>query len=711
MIRISISSSVSGIVIATCAIVCASAGFAQSIAAAHASRVDEIVVIGKQWITNRNATATKSDSSLIEVPQSISIVTREQLDARSVQNIMEAISYSSGVVGGSTGSDTRRDTMTLRGFTPAPYLDGLQLPGGAYISFRPEPYGLEQVEILKGPSSGLYGQSPPGGLINMVSRKPVFDPVNELLVQSGSFKRKQVGFDFGGPVFGSNKLAFRLTGMERDADTQIDFVEDQREFIAPSVTFRANENTTLTVLSQYLHDSVGTGIQWLPLQGTLLPNPNGKIPPNRFTGEPDYDTYARDQYSIGYQLDHVIAGSVHLRQNVRYAEVDLTYRASYATGFEPGSLTMATRGTTFVTENPATFNVDTYADTTFNTGGIRHQVLIGVDYRRTASAYQRGLGSIPSFNIFDPVYGAGAAIIDPPITIHNDQTQKQTGIYLQDQANLDQWVVTLTGRHDWADTRTSNILTNAEAGQKDDAFTGRAGVNYVFESGFAPYLSYAQSFEPALGTNRNNDAFRPTTARQYEAGIKYQALDSASTASVAVYDLVQHNVVTPDPIDPLFKVQTGAVRARGIELDGAMVFSPSLTLQGSYTYADTEVTSTNVASQLGKQLLYVPKYQAAARAYYSLNVGTEAEVSLNAGVRYTGASYGDPENQQQSPAYTLMDAGAHYAWKNWRLSLNVNNLFDKEHITTCRTNVASANRSGCYYGYRRTITATLGYNW
>lgn len=249
------------------------------------------------YVAERSATGTKTDAPILEVPQTINVVTAEQMNDQAVQSVSEALRYTPGVSVENFGALSPTDSYTrVRGFRTDLYLDGTRLPikGDGAAAFAVEPYGLERVEVLKGPASGLYGSSGPGGLINMVSKRPTDVPINEIQIQTGSFDRAQVAFDFSGPVTADKSVLFRLTGLARDADTQVDFAEDNRLFIAPALTIRPSSQTTLTLLASYSEeDSVWPFFNLVPPQGSVLSNPNGRIPRSRYTGEPDHAAVRR----------------------------------------------------------------------------------------------------------------------------------------------------------------------------------------------------------------------------------------------------------------------------------------------------------------------------------------------------------------------------------------------------------------------------------
>lgn len=673
--------------------------------ASDPTTLDEVQV--RAPIARRSQTVTKTDTSLIEVPQSISVVTAQQMRDRGIQGVEEAVWYTAGAQGGGYGQDTRSDWLLVRGFSPARYMDGLALTDGVWTGgTRIEPYGLERLEVLKGPSSVSYGAMPPGGLVNMVSKRPTAETLREVEFAVGNDALRQAAFDFGGPLADSGRWTYRLTGLARNSDNHVHYVHDDRYFFAPALTWKPSEATSLTWLARYQKADTAQGGGFLPAAGTLLPNPNGKIPSHRYTGEPGWNDYLKTMTSVGYEFSHRFGDALEFRQNLRYGKVEVDHDAGVgAFGLQADQRTL-TRYYFPLEEESTSFAVDNNLQWNLDAGAWRHTVLAGVDYRRLNSDYASAFAfGAPSLDIFDPVYGA--AIVKPAYTSRQDKTQQQLGLYLQDQIKIDRWVITAAGRQDRVRTRTEQRLTTpvARERQSDSRFSGRLGVNYLFDSGWAPYLAWSQSFEPTVGVDFAGQSFKPTTGEQIEAGLKFQPASGRALATLAAYEIEQENTLTVDPNHTLFSVQQGRTRVRGAELEGRWNLRNGVSLYGAYTYTDSEVTRTNDAAALGKQIALQPRNVAAFGADYTIAYGTWSGLGIGAGVRYTGAHYGDLYNQWKTPSYTLFDASLRYDLQNWRFQLNASNLTDKRYISVCNS------ATWCYYGYPRTLTATVRYQW
>ncbi|MFT3762991.1 MAG: TonB-dependent siderophore receptor [Pseudoxanthomonas sp.] len=691
---------------ATLLLAVAGSAFAQQ-ADGGATDLDAVVVTAP--IPKDTGTATKTDTPLVEVPQSISIVTARDLQDRGLHAVDEAMWYTAGAQGGAYGMDTRSEWLLVRGFEPARYLDGLALPTGTWSGqTRIEPYGMERIEVLKGPASVNYGAMPPGGLVNYVTKRPNEDMLKEVEVQVGTDDMKQAAFDIGGRLNESGTLLYRLTGLARNSDNFVDYIHDDRYYLAPALTWKPDEANELTVLARWQKADTKNGAGFLPSVGTLLPNPNGKISPSLYTGEPDTNDYVKTLASIGYEFRHDFGGGTVFQQNLRYEDSKIDPTVMVVPWGYLGDQRTLYRYLWSIKEDAKTFGIDNNLQWRFETGAAEHTLLAGLDYRRLQSDYAYGFDfSATGLDAFAPVYGTmpGAK---PTFTGSIDQKIGQLGLYVQDQIRIGRWLVTLGGRQDWVGTDTEDQDATTPPHQSDDQFSGRVGVTYLFDNGFAPYVSWGQSFEVIPGSEapqRGGKSLEPSTGEQVEVGLKYQPASGNALVTVAAYQIEQNNVSVVDPLYAGYTIQQGQYRSRGFELEGRWNVTRSFSLYGAYTYIDSEATKTTVASNLGKEIPLQPKNSASFGGDYTITGGALAGLGFGAGVRYVGDHYGDAANEWKTPSYTLFDTAVHYDFGYWRFQLNAQNLTDKEYISACNTG------DWCYYGYPRSVTATARYTW
>lgn len=661
------------------------------------------------FVASRSATGTKTDTPIIEVPQSISVITRDQIEARKPSVLVDALTYTPGVTAEVNGIMPSDSIIKIRGFDAwdrnsgkgAFYLNGLRTPNGAY-----EPYGLERIEVMRGAASVLYGQGQPSGIVNLVTKRPTEQPVREIMLQGGSFDRKVGAFDFGGPANDDKTLLYRFTGLIRDANSQIDFSPDDRVFFSGAVTWRPTDATDIMFYGNYQKDRYRYNGN-LPAQGTILPNPNGRIPLSRFLGEPTPDLINTNELaSVGYSAEHRTDVGWTFRQNLRYDYGDNSRNTVSARGLQ-ADLRTANRIQFNSPRLENQFELDNQAELKATTGPLKHTLLVGVNYRRTSYREKDYFGSVPPIDVYAPVYGQPL----PPTVFDWDQTiaLQQAGLYLQDQIKLDHWILTLGGRHDWATSKAHNNLLNVPAQQQDDrAFTKRVGLGYEFDFGLVPYVGYAQSFEPVSGTTFEGTLFKPETGRLYEAGIKYQPQGTNMRFTAAIFDLRRQNVLAPDPdpAHPFESIQIGEVTSRGLELEAVASLTNNINLTAAYTYNDVKITkSSSIDETLGKRLPRVPQNMASLWADYTIREGTLSGLGFGGGVRYVGVSAGDDLNTFNVPAYTLVDAMIRYEIDNWRFAVNATNLFDQYYIPAC-SSIAT-----CAVGRTRTVLGTVTYRW
>lgn len=675
-----------------------------------------IVVTAPRYVPKGSVTASKSDIPLIQTPQSVSVVTRDQIDLLNLIDGQQAVRYTAGVFGENYGPDLRFDFLTVRGFTPKQYIDGLAAPVSTTIySVGVDLYAFDSLELLKGPASALYGNAPPGGLYNLVSRRasPAFG--GEATAQYGTDDYKTVQGTVTGPVGGG--IDVRLTGLYRDRDSERDLVSARRVLAAPTVTFKPAPGTTITALGYHQSDTVrGDTNGFLPVQGTLLPNPNGEIGRSTNLGDPR-NLYRREQWAVGWDASQAL-GAVTLRSNTKWSH----YHEWVPIGvYGGGGLVNTTnpalpsyyrtvaRYNFSARETVGSFATDNRAEGTLKTGGLTHKLLAGVDYRNVDNDAAFGFVFDPApIDLYNPVYGAVPTLRPGYPTAFNDQRVRQAGVYVQDQIRSGDFYLTLGARQDWV--KVDNRLAGAKDDQ--DKFTWRAGATYVSDGGVAPYISYATSFEPVLGTDSvTGDAFRPSSGRQIEGGVKFDArgLGDGVTlfATAAVFDIRQTNVVSTLPsVTPVFGTQSGEVEVYGGELELVARIRDRLTINASYSYNHSEVTESATAAEVGSPLPTTPRHKLSMLVDYTRQTGALAGFGGGLGGRYTSRSAGSLPGAFNPVVYygegaTLLDAILHYDTPGWRFAVNGSNILDRKYVARC------SGVAGCNFGAGRQVIASV----
>ncbi|NER63149.1 TonB-dependent siderophore receptor [Pseudomonas sp. MAFF212427] len=677
------------------------------------------------FTASRTAAGSKTDTPIVETPRSLSVITRQQLDQRQVLNLNDALRYTVGVQSSGYGADARADWLRVRGFDPTQFLDGLPLPKGSFANPKVEPWNLERITVLRGPASSVYGQTPPGGMLEMLSRRPQVDSAHQLQAQVGSNQHRQVNFDSTGKVDAAGQWLYRISGVVRDSNAPVDHIPDQRYNLAPSLAWNLADDTRLTFISQFTRDDTGITGQFLPLQGTRQGSPAGaKISHHKNLGEPDWDFYDRTYYALGYAFEQRLDDTWQFRQNLRYTRSDLGLQAvNVATVNSVQADGSVNRESGIVNEDITQFALDNNLQADFTTGALSHTLLLGLDHQRSNTRYQWLYGgshtfdangnitgiNVPPISVVRPVYGADLSRVSYIALQDYRQKTHQSGVYLQDQIALDSWRLTLGGREDWIHTATTfHNQAGLTSTLRDKAFTANVGLGYVFDNGITPYLSYTESFQPSSGANvAATQSFKPTQGRQYEAGVKFQPLAGNTLLTAAAYDLRQHNVkVTEGSINR----QVGEFQLRGLELEATSAVTDTLTLVASYSYTDTQIQQ-GLASEVGNRMALIPRHQATLWADYTWQAGVLDGFGVGAGARHVGDTYGNTANTEVAHvgAYTVYDAALHYdlgrldaSLKGLSVAIEAKNLLNKDYLANC-------DGFWCYYGDQRNVVASVNY--
>lgn len=662
------------------------------------------------YIATRSSAGAKTDTPIIETPQSVSVVTSEQFTTQGAGDLMDALGYTAGITR-LEANDKTTDGFMLRGFNTGAgggsmYRDGAKFMVNVYDG-KQELYGLERIEVLKGAASVLYGAAAPGGIINTVSKRAHAGIANEVNLEIGNLSRKQFTADVGGVLDPAGKVAWRVTTLLRDSGTMTDHIDDDRIYIAPTLTWQLGANTTLSLLSHFQHDRTAYNYA-LPVEGTIAPNPNGKISRNLFTGEPGYDKYDNKQFSAGYQVDHKFSDNTKLHHGVRYFETEIDFPTANLYGWAPGAgaagLLIQNRGAQDRTDESHMATVDAYLEHKLQMGAVSHRFLLGGDFTyqfHRSERYNRTIGPI---NMFNPVYNAQPGAQRQLFDYYPDTKQRRTGIYAQDQVKWNRLVLLAGVRHDNTNETTAPLTPpTVWSKEKNTATTGRAGAVYLFDNGVAPFASWSQSFEPVSGVDKDSKRFKPTRGEQFEAGVRYQPADGSAMLSATVYQLTQDNVLAPDPnayaSNPYAQIQLGQVRSRGAELEARVELNKQVNLVAAYAYTDAHVTRMTIPAYIGKRQGGVPYNQLSLWGDYASPFGVQG-LKAGLGVRHVGETVGTWAPGKVAAA-TIADGMVSYDYQQWRIALNVRNLADKNYIASCTY--------GCFFGASREIRLSAGY--
>ncbi|WP_280562651.1 TonB-dependent siderophore receptor [Chromohalobacter sp. 48-RD10] len=692
------------------------------------SESDDGDAVDLSTVTVSGEAATKTQTPIIETPQSVSNIDREEMDERDTRTLGDAVKYTPGVYSNQVGASNRYDYLVMRGFSDGSlsntYLDGLKVMGdtNGYSSMVIDPYFLESAEIVKGPASVLYGRSSPGGLVALTSKQPQFETHRQLRFGVGNNSQRSVAFDVTGPLDDERRAAYRVVGLASGADTQFDSVEEERYAIAPSMTWDVTDDTTLSFMAYLQKDPEGGYHSGVPYEGAVKSHNGQKISNNFFDGEEDYDKFERTQRMFGYSLEHRFNDAWTARQKVRYlnADVDMDQVAQQAEYLYDGSNNLIgqnvwvdgnsnelKRSYFGAEESLEAWTIDNQVEAKLHSGFIDHTVLMGLDYQNRENDVVYKSGAFPNINPFDPQYGADVV---GDITTTNDERHEltQTGVYLQDQMAFDRWHLTLGGRYDWVEIKNTDNLNDSESKLDDTQFSGRAGALYLFDNGVAPYVSYNTAFTPTSFVDAQGDLLEPMEGEQWETGLKFQPPGTQDRYSLSLFRITQENVATKEqPTDPYRSI--GEIESQGLELEARTQLTEGLRLQAAYSYTDITYTKSDVDSEEGSHAIYAPRHQASLWGHYAFQGDTLAGLDAGLGVRYYADIQANRANTEQVPDYTLVDAMLGYdmsqmGMPGMQVQLNVGNVFDKEYVASCNS------LQHCYFGAERNVRASLTYD-
>ncbi|HEY0682360.1 MAG TPA: TonB-dependent siderophore receptor [Steroidobacter sp.] len=690
-----------------CALTLASAARAQESDANGGETLEEVTVLA-----DRAGAATKTDTLLVEIPQSISVVTAEQITERGALLYQEVFRYSAGVSTEVQGTDTRSDTFAARGFYLRQYLDGLnKTPRGLYGSTT-EVFTLERAEVLRGPSAVLYGAGSSGGLLNAISKRPQFEWGGEIGLQAGNFERKQLQVDLTGPL--SDELAGRFVGVLRDGELMSPGQKNDKYVVMPSLTWKPTEQTDVTFIALYQKEDMGTQT-YLPMSKTLQAGGTDReIPIDFFAGEPGFNHMKTDQYAGTLLVHHRFNDLIAVSSNTRYLDQTVDYGEVYATfnfGVDPfldEERTQLSRAFYILDDEYTIVNSDNHAQLDFQTGPLEHKVLVGVDYTLFEQDRREGYScrflypgcfgtDTPPLDIYNPVYGQP---FDYGYTNAYDSRSTQLGIYLQDQMKVGGNVSFVLG------VRRDRATSEATLSPKDtvDATTFKVGVIAEVLPGVSPFASYSESFTPLFGGDFYGNPYKPQEGRQYEAGIKWQPI-SNSLLTATYFDIEDSNFLTTDPTNIQNFIQSGVIGSKGVELEAQVNFAMGLSINASWSYTNAEVLEGTSDHPAGDRIEDLPNHLASLWLSQMLYINNDLTMRIGAGVRRVGDKI-DYYQIQTTPAVTLVDASAEATWKDWSLSLNVNNVADKEYYASCAA-WATPFDGMCYPGQTRTIIGAV----
>jgi iron complex outermembrane receptor protein len=682
--------------------------------AAHAEEPVPVVTQDEEIVVTGANAGTKTETPLIELPQPLTIISADQYLSQGAINISDTVKYAAGVLANPYGRDTRVDGYNVRGISALQFRDGMRDIFSYYASITADPYNFSRVEIVRGPASVLFGQGSIGGLVNLVSKTPDFATRGELNLVYGSYDRKEALGDVNLALTGN--LAIRAVARVRDADTYVDHVPDDRVMVAPSIRWQPTPDTDVILTGLYQEDDTGSTSQFLPIVGTFRPNPDnpaGRLDPYLFVGKAGWDRYAGRSLQGGGSIVHRISNDIRISLKARYIDSDLEYFTHYADSYTNPTNPFAVYGTggrtigLYADASDARMNVfstDNNVEWKFNTGAnIEHTLLVGLDYSWNKVGKRYAATTLETVDLYDIDYDA-LLTYDPSGPFAYD-SQKQLGVYVQDQVRLFDRVSVIVG------ARRDHV--NNSSGQTDNATTFRAGIIGQIGAGFSPFFSYTESFLPIAGRlsgpgGTPGDPFVPQTGTQYEVGVKWQPAPS-TLVTVTGFHIKERNRVLY--LANNVTTQSGELATKGVEFEASHTLPGDFELLLNYGYSE-------LTSEVNTSLDYMPRHTASAWTTKTLGIAGGARLRLGAGVVYSSESKStgplDPYGLNPAiapgtlytivtPARTTVDALAEISWNRWRLAVNATNLLDDRAFASCLA------RGDCFVAAPRNVMATVGF--
>ncbi len=546
----------------------------------------------------------------------------------------------------------------------------------------------------------------------LTSKLPTAEPMHMLSIEGGTFGYVRGTADFGGTLDPDGKLLYRLAATGFTSGSQDEHTRSERYAVAPSISWRPDSDTTLTLDAFFQKDPRGGGYGSLPAVGTALPNPNGRIPANTYVGDTGFETFDRTQAAIGYQLKHDFSADWTVRSVARYANAGSFYQQVYGGVLDADDRTYP-RNTAASKEHFDTISLEEQLLGHFDTGIAQHTLLLGVNWQNLRDSYDFDFGSAPPIDIYHPL--SNQVIPRGAQTTSQRVSTNQEAIFAEDQIRIGRLHLQLGAREDFSTIDTRNLLSpSSDFNQFDRAFTWRAGLLYAFPIGLSPYFNYARSFQPANSVDYAGKPFSPTLGKQYEAGLKYQPGNLDGFMTAALFDLTETHVLVadPNPAHLFASIQTGAIHSQGVELEAHARINRQLSVIAAYTYQHV-VYEGDSGALSGKRPTEIPAQYASLYGDYTVADGRLAGLGGGGGVRYDGNTLGDQTNAFVTPSYTLVDAQVHYdlgrlspGLRGAAFQVTAQNLFDRYYVASC-----FSQAFGCFAGAGRNVIGRLTYRW
>lgn len=649
----------------------------------EAVEVGKVTVLARrQYGSDVSTAALKVDAPVLDVPQTVQTITGDFLEDQDADRLDEVLRNVSGVNAFSSYVD-----FSMRGFRISEYLvDGTKAQGSFFFA-TPKLTDVKRIEVVKGPSSVVYGQLEPGGMLNVITKDPRGTPSRTISAGFGRYDQYEASADLTGPLTKGGDLQYRLMGDVESSGSFRKFQETQRYGIIPKVAWTPGTSTKVTLKGRWFDETRGGQ------------RDRGIVAPPRQNGEPNVDALDVDWtanepgdeatsfgYSAQAEVEHAFTDALRVRSTVRYAHTRYTNRYHEPDDFEQQNgrlmLTRQYRNQEFIIDDIAA-NLNFIGDVA--TGPVKHQIVIGGDFYDSDTNTDYTYRNAPPLDVFNPEYGGlNPSSYETSFGLNGNRGNREYGALIQDLITIVPSLKVLGGlRYDSFEqdlSRTYSTGSEQKAGSSKSAFTMRGGVVYKPLSNVSLYGSYSEGFKPPLVFFQRDGLggpFDPTESWQVETGVKAQWFDGRLTTSAAGYQIAKTNILVTDPNADSFQyIQLGEVGSTGFEVDALGSITPNWSVTANYSYNDAEVTEDSNEDNVGKAQPNAPNHTAALWSRYEFS---DLGLGLGGGTIFVGdrETFGD----LTIPSYTIFDAAVYYQWRRYNVQLNVKNLFDKRHFT------------------------------
>ena len=620
-------------------------------------------------------------------PNSSAVIKPDTMQALGARKLDQALQYQAGIVSEPFGADNKVEWFKIRGFEASTALDGTPTTPNGYFVWKPELFGVEAAEVVKGANSLVFGAANTGGVVNLVTKRPHKEQALTVNAETGNRGKLGVGVDYNGLANADGSVYWRVVAQARKEDGMQRRTEMDSLYLAPSATIEFSGRTALTLLASVQRENGTPTNGFLPAWGTIIDTPYGRVDRRTNMGEPDFDHLKRTQASAGWLLRHDLSKDWTFTQNYKFTRLNLDQQNVFA--WSSDNDRQAMRGYTFTQGSTRNHYLDNRLTGNLHLGdGITLKPTVGVDYLKSNTDGQNnGFGYTPNLDMFAPVYGVPFAVTSTPY----EQRLRQWGAYASAQMQVgSHWNLSAGLRHDSA--------KNTVAGGYEASHNSvNAGVMYMTSLGVAPYVSYSESFKPTAGVDSNNNPYKPYEGRQAEVGVKLEpSWLNGGTVTLAYFDLQEKNALAADASN--IQRQIGKRTNRGVELQADFRIQPATVVKASFTHNDSR-QDLSVTRNLRTPL--IPRNQASL--WVSHRFGSDLTVA--AGARYNGSTVDEAYYPgRKIAAYTLLDLMVRYEINPaWALQFNARNLTDKTYVSGCDFY--------CYYGGSRTLDLQLQYRW